>query len=44
MARSKLSKLAKKRSDECTIPPEPPKEQLHKLMFRQSKEEADPKQ
>ncbi len=26
--------------DECMIPPELPKEQLHKLMFRHSEEEA----
>jgi hypothetical protein len=29
-----------KKDGECTIPPELPKEQLHKLMFRHSEEEA----
>jgi hypothetical protein len=34
----KATKVAK--SDECIIPPELPREQLHKLMFRHSEEEA----
>jgi len=46
MAKSKTiqktaaKKVAGKKADECLIPPELPKEQLHKLMFRHSEEEA----
>ena len=41
MTKTKTAKATKaKKTDECAIPPELPKEQLHKLMFRHSEEEA----
>jgi hypothetical protein len=41
MAKAKQTKATRrKKGDECVIPPELPKEQLHKLMFRHSEEEA----
>ena len=41
MAKPRPLKPAKKGTDDCTIPPELPKKQLHKLVFRQSEEEAE---
>lgn len=44
MTKTKAAKTIKatkvKKMDDCLIPPELPKEQLHKLMFRHSEEEA----
>ena len=41
MAKPRASKKAKAKPEgECVIPPEVPKEQLHKLMLRHSEEEA----
>jgi hypothetical protein len=41
MAKRTVTKITKgAKSGDCVIPPEIPKEQMHKLMFRQSDEEA----